>query len=341
MQMVDATHKSFPASDRSYFSIIKKEINKLVRTAGFDEKKIGDVDLVVSELTTNLHKYAVDGEILAGIIKDPNGLVYLEIISIDHGPGMSDSQKMMADGYSSANTLGMGLGSINRLSDKFELYSQKDWGTIVLSRINKTSALPLNTRTSNIELRALVVAMPGETVSGDGMYYKQTDKYLKLLVGDGLGHGELANYAVNEAVLSFKSCPYNTPSEILRYIHNDVKRTRGLVGAVVVFDLMTRSYEVAGVGNISVRLSNFLDNKNQMSYNGIIGHNVPNTINNQHVMAADFNQVTLCSDGIRSRWDTIKLKGITRSDLSIQMAAIYKDSARKTDDMSIIMAKLK
>ena len=42
---------------------------------------------------------------------------------------------MMQDGMSTTNTMGHGLGSIKRLSDTFELYSQPGWGTIILSRI--------------------------------------------------------------------------------------------------------------------------------------------------------------------------------------------------------------
>jgi anti-sigma regulatory factor (Ser/Thr protein kinase) len=59
----------------------------------------------------------------------------VEVISIDNGPGIADIKKMMVDGSSTKQTLGNGLGAIQRLSDKFDIYSQKDWGTIILSRI--------------------------------------------------------------------------------------------------------------------------------------------------------------------------------------------------------------
>jgi len=339
--MVDATHKRFAANDRSYFSIIKKDIHQLAEDAGFEKKKLGDVDLIVSELTSNLHKYAKDGEILAGLFEESDGNHYIELISIDYGPGMADPQKMMVDGYSSTNTMGMGLGSIKRLSDKFDIYSQRGWGTIVLSRIHKISTKDFYKPAPNLEIRPLVLTMPGQRVSGDGTYYKITDRYFKLFVADGLGHGPEANLAVNEGVAAFKLCPYNSPAEILRYIHQSVRKTRGMVGAVVVFDFEEKKWTMSGIGNISTRLSNYVDIKNQMSYNGIIGHNIPNTIHDHVVALEDFNQITLCSDGMKSRWENSKFSGINRCDLTIQIAAIYKDFARHTDDMSIIMAKIK
>lgn len=335
--MVDATHLRFIANDRSYFSIIKKDIRYLAEEAGFDLKRLADLDLIVSEITSNLHKYAKDGEILAGLFVE-GANHYIELISIDHGPGMAFPNKMMEDGISSSNTMGMGLGSIKRLSDKFEIYSVKDWGTIMLSRIYKNEPSPGAGR--SVDIRPLVVAMPGQRQSGDGTYFKFTDHYFKLLVADGLGHGEPANHAVNEAVNAFRSCPYHSPAEILKYIHQSIRGTRGMVGTVVVFDLTARKWKVAGVGNITTRMSNFMEIKNLMSHNGIIGLNIPTTINDQEVLFDDFHQITLCSDGIKARWEWSKFPGINRCDLSIQAAAIYKEHARHTDDTSVVMAKI-
>lgn len=337
--MVDATHTRFAASDRSYYSIIKKDIRYLAEEAGFDSKKLADIDLIVSEMTSNLHKYAKEGEILAGLFME-GGNHYMEIISIDHGPGMALPHKMVEDGISSANTMGMGLGSMKRLSDKFDMYSMPDWGTILLSRIYKKDPAADLTETKKVEIRPLVITMPGQNKSGDGSYHKLTDQYFKLLVADGLGHGEEANHAVNEAVKAFRSCPYHSPSEIIKYIHKSIRGTRGMVATVVVFDLHSRKWSVAGVGNITMRMNNFMEVKNLMSHNGIIGLNIPNKINDQEVVYNDFHQVTLCSDGIKARWELSKFSGINRCDMSIQAAAIYKDYARHTDDMSVVMAKI-
>jgi len=337
--MVDATYVRFAADDRSYFSILKKEIRQKAELANFDLKKLNDLDLILSEMTSNLQKYAVGGEILAGLFYEENNC-YIELISIDQGPGMAYPQTMMADGFSSENTMGMGLGSIKRLSDKYDLYSIKKWGTIILSRVYKTKPILRSGIFSQIDIRPLIVTMPGQKVSGDGTFYHLTDQHFKLLVADGLGHGEEANFAVKEAVNAFKNCMQHSPAEILKHIHQAILKTRGMVGAVVVFDFKTKIWTMAGVGNITSRMSNYLDTKNQMSHNGIIGHNIPNIINDQQISLNDFHQITLCSDGMKSRWELSKYPGINRCDLSIQAAAIYKDFARHTDDMSVVIAKI-
>jgi hypothetical protein len=78
-----------------------------------------------------------------------------------------------------------------------------------------------------------------------------------------------------------------------------------------------------------------------MSYNGIVGHNIPGTMTDQRYPGDQFNQVMLCSDGIKTRIDMLRYPQIHKYDPSVLSAAIYKDHARRNDDMSVVMAKIK
>jgi len=336
--MVDATHISFMADDRSYFSLIKKEIHRMAAEGGIDPIRINELDLIVAEMTSNLFKYSDDGELLVGVF--PNGgHPYVELISIDNGPGMINPAKMMQDGISTTNTLGHGLGSMKRLSDTFELYSQIGWGTIVLSRVYSE---PDKAKVKNeIIMRPIVVSKPGEKTSGDGFTYKKTEKFLKLMLADGLGHGPEANKAVNEAANAFKVFPDYSPTETIRFIHNAIKKTRGAVLNIVGYDYARNVWTSAGVGNIAARVFGPVNFKNQMSYNGIVGHNIPNTMNDQEYASEEFNQVMLCSDGIKTRIEMTRYPMMYKYDLTILAAVIYKDHGRRNDDMSVVIAKVK
>ncbi len=48
----------------------------------------------------------------------------IEIIALDKGPGIADVAASLRDGYSTAGTMGGGLGALSRLSDTFEIYTQ-------------------------------------------------------------------------------------------------------------------------------------------------------------------------------------------------------------------------
>src|ERR1700750_2156496 len=97
--MADATHISFAANDRSYFSLLKKEIHRRAQEAGIIPTRLNEIDLIVAEMTSNLFKYGDDGEILMGVF-NTGGAPYIELISIDNGPGMANPAKMMLDGVS-------------------------------------------------------------------------------------------------------------------------------------------------------------------------------------------------------------------------------------------------
>lgn len=336
--MVDATHTSFNASDRSYYAIIKKEAHATAVAAEFEPRRIAELDIVIAELTSNLYKYADQGEILLGHFREIDN-EYIEIICMDNGPGMTDVKKMSKDGVSSTNTLGHGLGSIKRLSDKFDIYSLKGWGTIVLSRVYKKP--PAKTKIkSRLEIRQIALNKPGEVTCGDGVYYRVTEKDARLIIADGLGHGPDANLAMNEAINAFKACTFDLPVDTLRYIHTFIRKTRGVVATLIKFDFERKTFNIAGIGNISTKLIGVAQSKTHLAYNGIVGHTIPNTMNDQTMSLDEYQTFILCSDGIRSRWDVTKYPGIQKHDLTLQAAAIYKDFSRRTDDTSIVIAKL-
>jgi anti-sigma regulatory factor (Ser/Thr protein kinase) len=338
--MVNPTHISLPVTDRSYVALAKKEVHRLAVQAGLEQKRIDQIDILVSELGTNLVKHTPGGELLAGIADDRHGKM-LELISIDSGPGIADPERMMQDGVSTTGTLGQGLGAIRRLSDHCDIYSQKDWGTIMVCRIYREDQADRTAKRAALVFRALVVAKPGELVSGDGCYsFTAADGSFRLLVADGLGHGFEAHRAVQEAVAAFRETTSDSPAEILRHIHGTIRKTRGIVAAIVIVDPVRKVWKYCGIGNIATRFTGVHLAKSYLSYNGIVGHNIPGSLYDQELSHLDYQQIFLCSDGIRSRWQHARLPEMGRQDLMVQAAALYKDFARRSDDMSIIIGKL-
>lgn len=336
---MDKTFTSYKVEDRSYVAYIKREIHKELMQCNFSGKQVAEIDIIVSELSSNLVKHAGYGELLyrAHNIGDKNA--EFEIISIDGGPGMSDPARMMKDGTSTTSTLGQGLGAMNRLSTTFQLFSIPEWGTVAYSKYS-TGEQSLRKRTFDLDVHALCVNKANEFVSGDGYTIKRTSSTVNILFGDGLGHGEHAHEAVSRASKAFIDCRLNEPVEILRHIHENVRRSRGLVATVVVLDLQQKVWKICGVGNIMTRLYTGISYKNYMAYNGTLGLNIPGSMKDS-VFEAEKNQhMIMASDGIRSRWDLTKYPSIFKYDNTVLAAAIYKDFTRRTDDASILIAKV-
>lgn len=336
--MVNDGHTAYKVADRSYFALLKKDIHARAVSAGFSEGKVGEIDIIVAEMVTNLVKHAGEGLAFVKLVEEA-GVQGMEIISVDNGPGMSDVSRMVADGVSTTNTLGQGLGAMKRLADVFQIYSRKGWGTVILVRVFEKKAA-YRKKAPVAEIRSVVVPKPGEEACGDGFFASQTKECIRLFLGDGLGHGPAAAQAVQTAGEAFLATDSTDPVDIIRYLHPAVKKTRGLVGTVAVFDMKAQLWRICGVGNISTRIVSPLSMKNYMPYNGIIGLNAPNTLNVQEIGYEKGQQIILCSDGIKTKWDIVRYPAIVRYDLSILAATLVKDFARLTDDMSVAACKI-
>jgi hypothetical protein len=247
----------------------------------------------------------------------------------------------MKDGTSTTKTLGQGLGAIGRLSDFFQVYTQDKWGTVMYSKALLEPLTTLAVRPKKgLNAKCLSVCMPGEKVCGDGWHIKKKDGNTLIFIGDGLGHGEYAHEAVQKAIEAFKECESTDPVDILRFMHQKVKKTRGLVGTVAVVNHSSKEWRISGIGNITTRVYDGLLSKNCMSHNGIIGLNVPGTLTNYTIDAELYPNIVMYSDGLRSRVDILKYPLLLKYDPSVIAGCLYKDNARKTDDMTVLVGKV-
>ena len=83
-----------------------------------------------SELVWNMLKYAGGGQVLLEAISRDNE-TGIRITFTDKGPGIPDVALVMQKGYSTTNTLGLGLPGAQRLSDEFSIMSEVNIGTTV------------------------------------------------------------------------------------------------------------------------------------------------------------------------------------------------------------------
>jgi anti-sigma regulatory factor (Ser/Thr protein kinase) len=337
---MDKAFTSYRIEDRSYISFIKRQIHNEVACANFTPTRLGEIDIIVSEITSNIVKHAGNGELLYRCDDDSNGDSTFEIIAIDKGPGMEDSIKMMQDGVSTTKTLGQGLGAINRLSNTAQLYSIPGWGTISYALVRTNQLQSPAKANHELETTALLVNKPNEVVCGDGFVLKKTDDERILFLADGLGHGKQAKAAVDAAGEYFLGSNETEPAELLRQMHRKVRKTRGLVATIAVWNKIKNHWIICGVGNILTRMYTGINYKNYMPYNGAVGLNIPHTMNSTVVEAEKNQHLIMCSDGIQTRWDLNKYPAILKYDSTVLAAAIYKDFTRGNDDASVLIAKV-
>jgi serine/threonine-protein kinase RsbT len=91
------------------------------------------VATAVSELARNIIFYATKGTVELRSVKDEKGLVGLQIIASDQGPGIPQAKldDIWAGTYKSQRGMGKGLVAVKKLVDEFHLDTRPGIGTTV------------------------------------------------------------------------------------------------------------------------------------------------------------------------------------------------------------------
>ncbi|MFD3802953.1 ATP-binding protein [Streptomyces sp. NPDC058619] len=105
----------------------------LGRRVGLGEHRTAQLVLAVAELATNASKHATDGSVVLRVLRNRD-VAGVEVVVVDSGPGMADVATALRDGVSTAGTLGIGLGAVQRLADRFDVHSVPGLGTVQLAR---------------------------------------------------------------------------------------------------------------------------------------------------------------------------------------------------------------
>jgi serine/threonine-protein kinase RsbT len=104
--------------------------------AGLSVRARWELAIAVSELVSNVVKYARRGELELRRRAGPRPAVEIEVR--DHGPGIPDAERAFVDGFSGPvapgappRGLGTGLGAVRRLMSELEVRSVPGEGTVI------------------------------------------------------------------------------------------------------------------------------------------------------------------------------------------------------------------
>ncbi len=321
-----------PVDDASRVAEIRRAALALARAEGLDESLYGNVALVSTEISTNLLKHARGGEVFLTPLSDRSA-GGVEILAIDRGPGMGDIKECLADGYSSGQSPGTGLGAITRLSQEFDIYTERDKGTVLVSQIRREA------RTA-VSVGGIVKPVAGETLSGDAWAVAERDDTLTLIVADGLGHGVDAARASAEAISAFRRATDLTPASVLQQVHGALRSTRGAAVAVAHIHLTDRRVRYSGIGNIAGVISQASKSVFMVSHNGTAGYHSPRLQEFSYPLS-DEALIIMHSDGLNTSWKLESYPGLRLSHPSVIAGVLYRDATRARDDVSVVVAKFR
>lgn len=307
----------------------------LADALGFDEIKCSEIAIVVTELATNLVKHTTKGGGIITQVGVTDGSPEIEILALDRGPGIPSLTSALSDGFSTAGSLGTGLGAVSRLSNAFEIYSEPGKGTAILSRHSKDRAHKRSTMAMP-PIGGVSVPLRGEQVCGDAWIWLSDITQHLVLVADGLGHGTYAAEAANEALDVVAESGISAPSSVLTTVHSRLRATRG--AAVSVALMRQQALSFAGLGNVTGAICSPERRQQLTSHDGTAGFEARRIRQYEYELPFP-SLVVIHSDGCSRKWDLQNYPGLMQKSASLIAGVLFRDSAKGTDDATIVVFK--
>jgi anti-sigma regulatory factor (Ser/Thr protein kinase) len=317
-------------SDESSVGEVRRTAQFVAQRLNLDETQSGKLALLATEASRNTLIHGGGGHVIFwGAASGDDSLV--RILALDEGLGIANIADAMSDGYSTAGTMGGGMGAMKRMANALEIFTSQS-GTIVMIELGAA------TPSGKLLLAGIAVPYPGESICGDGWCSHQTPERTLVLIIDGLGHGYGAAEATQEALATFRQRSSLSPGEVLSYMHDALRKTRGAVASIAEIRPNDNSLVYAGVGNISGVVLTGDNSRSLVSHNGTLGITAPR-IQEFHSAWGPDDVLVLHSDGIQSKWDLSPYRGLLARHPAVIGGALLRDFRRHRDDASVVVVK--
>jgi anti-sigma regulatory factor (Ser/Thr protein kinase) len=315
--------------DASAVAACRQAVQNMAERLRFPAARVGQLALAVTEAASNLHKHAEQGSLLLCVNRD-GPQPGIDLVTIDVGPGVRDVTAALRDGHSTAGTLGIGLGAIQRLADFADLYSRPGHATSLVARFRAVPAGP------EPRWAGLIRPITGETECGDAYGVVPADGAVTAVLCDGLGHGPLAAAAAAAGVAAVLDDPAGEPAALLERVHRRMSGTRG--GAVGVVQVGGQLARFAGLGNVAASIVSDGQRKSMISIPGIAGVQA-RTIRQFEYEVPPGAAVIVHSDGVSSRWEAATLPALEARDPLLIAAVLLAEAGVHRDDAGVLVLK--
>lgn len=325
----------------------------------FPRDERGVIGTVVSELATNIIKYAGHGVVrIEPLFQD--GKPGVRVQAVDHGPGIADLDAALRDGFSTGGTLGLGLPAVRRLMDSLHIRCPEEGGTHVEAvrwvrrPVAVTAAMPASAnpqikerqllRPLQLRIETRQRAFRSQAVCGDCTWFRKADGYVLLVQLDGTGHGPTAHEATARIIRAVETHTAQWPTRpdvgllpsLLDACHEAATGTVGAAITLALIDTLDAALHHLGVGNTCI-MSFSPSGWEGVSRAGVIGQRYRPPVVGSHRLSVG-DTVVLFSDGLSST-QVRQLR--RRSDRPVDPAAIadlLMSTAKSDDDASCLVA---
>lgn len=305
---------------------------------------------IVSELGTNILKYAKHGYISLRRIEDSEA-IDIEVVAEDDGPGMHSVALALQEHYSTGSTLGLGLPAVKRMADELHIDSAPGQGTRVAAtkRIRgkpRRIAVPSRPLDASAPLASRLPCEVGECIRpmrsqpdcGDATVYIARGNSVLLGIADATGHGTAAGEVARLIRTTLLAQPdLSDLKASFEALHQTLKLSVGAACALLHVDLPSGMARYMGVGNTSaLRVRG--EHWRPVSRDGVLGQRLP-TLYEQVLALHHGDVLVMWTDGVAESGLQEHVRHLTDKPAHEIAHDLVRSAGRSYDDAGVLVLK--
>lgn len=342
---------SFPVRDQADLLVGLQRVREQGLLSDADDVERSLVITMISELATNIMKYARTGMMRVGRTARA-GTVDIEVWADDHGPGIPDVERALQDHYTTGHTLGLGLPGVRRMSDHFQIQATPGEGTHVHVRrrvlgrrkepVEQAAAVttprprPAARTTRQWDIGLSTRPMPGEFVCGDVAMALELGDGLLLAMVDGTGHGVGGGTAAQRVERHLQTSATSDLRRLLEESHAVLQGSTGAAVGLLFVEPDRRHARYAGVGNTGIARRGGLPWR-PVSRDGVLGQRLPSALE-QGTELDRGDLIVMWTDGVGGMPEAITARDAFRSAQELADALVQRHG-RPHDDAGCVVLR--
>jgi anti-sigma regulatory factor (Ser/Thr protein kinase) len=328
-----SSHQLFPVSQAGDVGAVRRAV------AGFADRLRAGPGLAdragqaATELATNLLHHALPG---GWILARPLPPAAVEILAVDHGPGIDDVAAALSGRSAQRHGLGCGLSAAARVSSCFDIDTGKGRGTTVLAVVASADA---GTAPRPPSRSWAGVSVGIDDACGDAWAVAEAGGGITVAVIDGIGHGAYASAAADAAVLALAEDPADLDGYLSR-ANAATRGTRGAVLAVCRLEPDRGDIRCLSVGNVGAGILLAGVQRTLIPCRGTVGTaDVPPRAKITCHPWLPGATLVLWTDGLPSQVDLTRYAGLFTHAPAVAAAALHRDLRTGHDDATVVVVR--
>ena len=251
--------------DYADLTIAKTKVRQSPLMAAATEQHQSELITIMSELGTNILKYAGHGYIGIRRIEDTDK-IDIEVFAEDEGPGIADVELALQEQFSTGKTLGLGLPAVMRMTDHMRIESNPGHGTKIFA-VKRIRGRPIAKRNVAIgppaeiqqinreyDVGRCVRPKPGETDCGDITFYRPLNNGALMAIADATGHGTTAAQCARKVYRTLAEVldPSSLPACFAKLDQN-LRGTPGAAAGLLYVDFKAGTALYAGLSEQTIK----------------------------------------------------------------------------------------